>query len=553
MLEPVENNNYKNTDLKPTKKYNPLMPLYFALVLSIGVGFGYFFTFNSNPDSNQNKYQSKTNNSKINNLLDFIEMQYVDTVNRKQLENKTISAMLKSLDPHSDYIPVEDFNAVNEPLEGNFDGIGIEFNIINDTIRVINPIIGGPSEKLGIKAGDKIIKVSGKNMAGIKINNKQVFDKLRGKSGTQVFVTVLRNGEKKPMDFLITRGKIPLYSIDISYLLKPGIGYMKISRFAGTTYEEYLSAFNNLSKQGMKKLILDLRGNGGGFLKTAVELSDEFLANGLQIVYTQGRTHPKKVYNATSRGGFENNDLVVLIDEGSASASEIVAGALQDNDRATIIGRRSFGKGLVQDQVDLPDGSAVRLTIARYYTPTGRCIQKSYKNGLEAYYDEEYNRLDHGELYNADSIKLDKTKLYRTPSGRVVYGGGGIVPDIFVPLDSTKYSTVVNRLFYTGILNSFSFEYTDKNRAGFLSTYKNAKNYVADFTIGEKEISALKSYLLSKKSPLTIVGKERGLSQILRALIGRNLYDKDAYYPILNENDNSILNAIKVFEKPKSL
>lgn len=553
MLEPVENNNYKNSDLKPTKKYNPLMPLYFALVLSIGVGFGYFFTFNSNPDSNQNKYQSKTNSSKINNLLDFIEMQYVDTVNRKQLENKTIAAMLKSLDPHSDYIPMEDFSAVNEPLEGNFDGIGIEFNIINDTIRVINPIIGGPSEKLGIKAGDKIIKVSGKNMAGIKINNKQVFDKLRGKSGTQVLVTVLRNGEKKALDFKITRGKIPLYSIDISYLLKPGIGYIKISRFAGTTYEEYLSAFNNLSKQGMKKLILDLRGNGGGFLKTAVELSDEFLANGLQIVYTQGRTHPKKVYNATSRGGFENNDLVVLIDEGSASASEIVAGALQDNDRATIIGRRSFGKGLVQDQVDLPDGSAVRLTIARYYTPTGRCIQKSYKNGLEAYYDEEYNRLDHGELYNADSIKLDKTKLYRTPGGKVVYGGGGIVPDIFVPLDSTKYSTVVNRLFYTGILNSFSFEYTDKNRAAFLSTYKSAKNYVSDFTIGDKEITSLKSYLISKKSSLNIEGKEKGLSQILRALIGRNLYDKDAYYPILNENDNSILNAIKVFEKPKTL
>ncbi|MCE3260287.1 MAG: C-terminal processing peptidase, partial [Bacteroidetes bacterium] len=534
MSDPLEN---KNPFPQEPKKYNVFLPLYFAVVLALGVGFGYFFTFNSNFSATQAGYHAKATGSKINNLLDFIEMQYVDTVNRSQLENKTIASMLKSLDPHSDYIPAEEFDAVNEPLEGNFDGIGVEFNIINDTIRVITPIIGGPSEKLGIKAGDRIIKVAGKNVAGIKISNKQVFEKLRGKSGTAVKVTILRNGEKKPLDFNITRGKIPLYSIDISYILKPGIGYIKISRFAGTTYEEYLNAFNSLSKQGMKKLILDLRGNGGGFLKTAVDLSDEFLTNGLQIVYTEGRTQPKKIYNATSRGGFENNDLVVLIDEGSASASEIVAGALQDNDRATIIGRRSFGKGLVQDQIDLPDGSAVRLTIARYYTPTGRCIQKSYTNGLEAYYDEEYDRLEHGELYNADSMKLDKTKQYRTPGGKIVYGGGGIVPDIFVPLDSTKYSTVVNRLYYTGILNSFSFEFTDNHRSEFLSSYKSANDFISKYTIGEKEITALKNYLSVKKSNLSVNGNERGLAQILRALIGRNLFDKDAYYPILNEND----------------
>jgi carboxyl-terminal processing protease len=555
--EPLENHNnpyeHYNPHKKEPKKYNVFLPLYFAIVLAMGVGFGYFFTFNSNFGATQANYHSKAAGSKINNLLDFIEMQYVDTVNRSQLENKTIASMLKSLDPHSDFIPAEEFSAVNEPLEGNFDGIGVEFNIINDTIRVITPIIGGPSEKLGIKAGDRIIKVSGKNMAGIKITNKQVFEKLRGKSGTDVKVTILRNGEKKPLDFMITRGKIPLYSIDISYILKPGIGYIKISRFAGTTYEEYLNAFNSLSKQGMKKLILDLRGNGGGFLKTAVELSDEFLTNGLQIVYTEGRTHPKKVYNATSRGGFENNELVVLIDEGSASASEIVAGALQDNDRATIIGRRSFGKGLVQDQIDLPDGSAVRLTIARYYTPTGRCIQKSYNNGLEAYYDEEYNRFEHGELYNADSIKLDKTKQYHTPGGKTVYGGGGIVPDIFVPLDSARYSTVVNRLFYTGLLNSFSFEYTDNNRSDFMDKYKTAQNFISKYDIGEKEVKALKNYLVTKKSQLNVEGNERGLAQILRALIGRNLFDKDAYYPILNENDQCILKAVKVFEGNKKV
>jgi carboxyl-terminal processing protease len=544
VFEPIEN--YNVTKKQVPKKYNPLLPFYFAIVLAAGVGIGYYFTYSK---TGIESYHTRKAGSKIVNLLDYIEMQYVDTVNREQLENKTILAMMKSLDPHSDFIPAEDFNAVNEPLEGNFDGIGVEFNIISDTIRVITPIIGGPSEKLGIKAGDKIIQVNGKSVAGIKITNKQVFEKLRGKSGTPVIVTVLRNGDTKPIDYKIIRGKIPLHSIDISYMLQPGIGYIKISRFASTTYTEYLDAFNQLSKSGMKKLVLDLRGNGGGFLKTAVDLADEFLTNGLQIVYTQGRTHPKKVYSASSRGGFENNELVVLIDEGSASASEIVAGALQDNDRATIIGRRSFGKGLVQDQIDLPDGSAVRLTIARYYTPTGRCIQKAYNNGTEAYYEEEYNRYEHGELYNADSIKLDKSQQFKTPAGKIVYGGGGIVPDVFVPLDSTKYATVLNRIYYTGLLNTFAFEYTDRYRKPLLDKFKTPTDFINSYRVGDSEILALKNYLSAKKSQFVIQGDERGLKQLIRALIGRNLYDKDAYYPILNENDNCILKAIEILHK----
>lgn len=530
------------------------MPLYFALVLALGVGVGYYFTFNSDFSASPTAFNKKSNGSKINNLLDYIEIQYVDTVNRTQLENKTITAMLKSLDPHSDFIPAAEFSAVNEPLEGNFDGVGIEFNIINDTVRVINPIIGGPSEKLGIKAGDKIITVNGTNLTGKKIANKDVFDKLRGKSGSLVAVSILRTGIKKPIDFKITRGQIPLYSLDIAYMVKTGIGYIKISRFASTTYDEYLKAFNDLSKQGMKKLILDLRGNGGGFLKTAVELADEFLMSGLQIVYTEGKSHPKKVYNASSRGGFEKNEMVVLIDEGSASASEIVAGALQDNDRATIIGRRSFGKGLVQDQIDLPDGSAVRLTIARYYTPTGRCIQKPYDKSLDEYYNEEYTRYEKGELYNADSIKVDKSKQFRTPGGKIVYGGGGIVPDFFVPLDSLKYSTLVNRLFYSGALNTFAFEFTDRNRTKFLNSYKTATDFILKYNVGKHEALELNSYLLSKKiNTIHLEGNEKGFDQILKALIGRNLFDKDAYYPILNQNDNSILKAIDVLNgKTKS-
>jgi carboxyl-terminal processing protease len=524
------------------------MPLYFALVLGAGIGIGYYFTFGSDTAHlTASNYHSRSRPGKINNLLDYIVMQYVDTVNREQLENKTILSMLRSLDPHSDYIPAQDFSAINEPLEGNFDGIGVEFNIIGDTIRVVTPIIGGPSEKIGIKAGDRIIKVNGKNVAGMKITNKLVFEKLRGKSGTSVNVTVLRTGVKKPLEFEIIRGKIPIHSVDAAYMVKPGIGFIKISRFAGTTYDEYLKAFNDLSAQGMKKLVLDLRGNGGGYLKAAVDLADEFLSEGLQIVYTEGKAHPKKIYKATSRGGFEQSDLAVLIDEGSASASEIVAGALQDNDRATIVGRRSFGKGLVQDQIDLPDGSAVRLTIARYFTPTGRSIQKPYDRNIESYYNEEYERYEHGELYHADSIRIDTSKVYRTPAGKMVYGGGGIVPDVFVPLDTTKFNPTVNRLYFSGALNSFAFEYTDRHRHKLYGKYPAARDFIAKYQVDEGVLKALKTYLHeNNRNGVSFTGHESGFSYILKALIGRNLFDKDAYYPILNANDAAILKAIEL-------
>jgi carboxyl-terminal processing protease len=535
---------------KNISKNKPFVPLYYSLVLACGIIIGYFFTFNSNFSSSSASLEDKNSNNKINNLIEYINEQYVDTINRSQLENKTITSMLKSLDPHSDFIPAEELTAVNEPLEGNFDGIGVEFNIIEDTIRVVNPIIDGPSEKIGIKSGDKLIKVNGKTVAGIKITNKQVFEKLRGKSGSEVNVSLMRSGINKALDYKIIRGQIPIYSIDIAYIVNPTIGYIKISRFASTTYDEFIKAFNMLNKKGMTKMILDLRGNGGGFLNTAVSLADEFLINGLQIVYTQGKAHPKKIYSATSRGSFEKNKLVVLIDEGSASASEIVAGALQDNDRAIIIGRRSFGKGLVQDQIDLPDGSAIRLTIARYYTPTGRCIQKPYNKTIDDYINEEYDRYENGELYHADSIKTDKTKQYKTPEGKTVYGGGGIMPDLFIPLDTVKYNPLINKLFNYGVLNSFAFEYTDYNRVLFLKKYKTAQEFISNFKLGEPEIDSFKKYLITKKiTNIFFTGKEKGFNQILKALIGRNLFDKDAYYPILNENDTAILKAVEVLNK----
>jgi len=533
---------------KVTKnRVHPLLPFYFSIVLALGIVFGYFLskhTFSESSDSSKEE-------DKISHLLTYIKAHYVDTINTTQLENKTITAMLRSLDPHSDYIPASDFSAVSEPLEGNFDGIGVEFNILRDTIRVVNPISGGPSEKAGIRAGDRIVKVNGVTVAGVKITTKQVFEKLRGASGTSVKVGIQRGSDKRLIEYKIVRGKIPIYSLDIAYMVSAEIGLIKISRFASTTYKEYLEAFNKLSRQGMKKLILDLRGNGGGYLKAAVDLADEFLADGLMIVYTKGRTHPREEYKASTRGGFENNKIVVLIDEGSASASEIVAGALQDNDRAVIVGRRSFGKGLVQNQMDLPDGSAVRLTVARYYTPTGRCIQKPYDKGLEEYYNEEYNRYENGELYSADSMKVDKSQAFKTPGGKTVYGGGGITPDIFVAVDTVKFNPLVNRLNYHGVLNSFAFDFADKQREQLLKTYPSAKEFITRYAINDNVITALKVYVAQQNKELKVqlLGNEKGLHTLLKALIGRHLYDRDAYYPVLYNDDSAVLKAQEALNK----
>ncbi len=536
---------------EPPKKYNAFFPIILSLVLVFGLWLGYFLCNRLQNNSALSNNNRNATNDKINSLLDYIEYQYVDTINKKDLVEKTVTSMLQSLDPHSSYIAASEFETVNEPLEGNFDGIGVEFNIINDTIRVITPIQGGPSEKIGIRAGDKIVKVEGKIVAGVKITNKEVFDKLRGKSGSTVNVSILRSGIHKPLIFNIIRDAIPLYSIDASYMVNSNVGYIKISKFAATTYDEYLKAFNILSKQGMKKLILDLRGNPGGYLNAAVDISDEFLVNGLQIVYTQGKANPKKVYKATERGSFENNDLAVLIDEGSASASEIVAGAIQDNDRGTIIGRRSFGKGLVQDQLQLPDGSAIRLTIARYYTPTGRCIQKPYSDDKSQYYSEEYDRYENGELLNADSIKLDKTKKYFTADGKIVYGGGGIMPDIFVPLDTAKNNAFINKVFYMGAINTFAFEYADKNRDK-LKVFVSAKNYIAQFEITNSILEDFYDYCGKLNAKLGSINKEKtnqALKPYLKAFIGRDVFDKDAYYPIINQSDKCILKAVEVLSK----
>lgn len=480
---------------------------------------------------------------KITNLLNYVEEEYVDSVDLDGLTESTIISMLEQLDPHSSYIPAKDLDAMNEPLSGNFDGIGVEFNIINDTIVVVAPINGGPSEKLGILSGDRIVTIEDSTIAGVGVTNKDVISMLRGERGTKVKVGIRRRGEKELLTFNITRDKIPIYSVDAGYMIRDGIGYIKISRFAATTYDEFVEKLSSLKESGMQSLILDLRGNPGGYLTAAIEICDEFLQEGKLIVYTEGRSRPKDSAYSTGKGRFEKGQLVVLVDEGSASASEIVSGAVQDNDRGTIVGRRTFGKGLVQEQVELQDGSAVRLTIARYYTPTGRCIQRPYSKD-EDYYGDFLDRIESGELYEADSISVDETEKFVTPGGKVVYGGGGIIPDVFVPLDTTGYSEYHSQLIRTGVLREFALNYAAENRAK-LDRFKNPDEFKRGFSITDSDYEALKQFAVSKDVKVKPTKDAQVLSN-LKALIARSIWNGDGFYPIINEEDKAILKSVEL-------
>jgi carboxyl-terminal processing protease len=516
-------------------------PLIYAFLVVAGVCIGYRYSFVNKP-----RITATNGDGKIEHLLTYIQKRYVDTVNQTQLEDKTLNAILQNLDPHSTYVTAKEDKAMNEPLQGNFGGIGVEFNIIKDTIRVIAAISGGPSEALGIQAGDMIIKIEDKNEAGVKITNQQVIEKLRGEKGTKVNISVKRRSAKNLIDFAITRGDIPIFSVDADYMVNAKTGYIKISRFGATTYEEYMKAFHELSDKGMTTLILDLRGNPGGYLNAAIMIADEFLGPGKEIVYTEGHSEPKKVHMATAKGEFEKNKLILLIDEGSASASEIVAGAIQDNDRGTLVGRRSFGKGLVQEEKEFEDGSAVRLTIARYYTPTGRCIQKPYNDGLDAYYNEEVDRYKNGELQNADSIKFVDSLRFKTPAGKIVYGGGGIMPDVFVPLDTIGHSSYLSEVIYAGTINQFAFDYADRNRQQ-LKSYGSFEQFNRSFTVSEPILNdfirfAEKAGIKRKEGDIK---KSSGVLKVqLKALIARNIWNNAGYYPIIHTIDNIYLKAV---------
>jgi carboxyl-terminal processing protease len=542
-----------------SEKRNYLSPLIVALTLVGGILLGTYFNFKPSnrlagmSDDNNGSENSGTSSS-VEALLSFIADEYVDTVDKKKLKDEAIAGLLLNLDPHSVYIPAEDSKEANSALEGGFDGIGVEFNIIDDTITVINPLNGGPSEKVGIQAGDKIVKVEAKTVAGIGIKNKDVFKMLRGPADTKVNLGIIRGANKSPIKFTVTRGEIPIHSLDVAYMVSTNVGYMKFNQFSATTYKEYLKAFNELSQQGMKKLILDLRGNSGGYLDAAFDLTDEFLPKGTMVVYTKGKSKPKEDYVATERGAFEKSPMVVLIDEGSASASEIVAGAIQDNDRGTIIGRRSFGKGLVQQQMSLPDGASIRLTVSRYYTPTGRSIQKPYEKsakGHEEYYDDEVNRFENGELVNADSIKQNKKLKFQTPGGKTVYGGGGITPDIFIPLDTSNRSRFYIQVFATGLVNKFCFSYADTERKNFKEKYKTAADYNANYTLSDETFKKFIAYAEKEKikgKPEEINKATKLLQKQMKATIGRYVYGDLGFYPTLLKDDKVLLKALEVLK-----
>jgi carboxyl-terminal processing protease len=526
------------------RRFNVFLPLLLAFLLVIGILLGIKIAHNSDARLLYSRAD------KLNMVLNLIDQEYVDTVSKEKLSEKAITSMLESLDPHSVYIPAKELADVNEPLEGNFSGIGVQFNMTNDTITVILTVPNGPSQKLGILPGDRIVKINDKVVAGKKMSSDSVVKKLKGPRGTKVKVTIKRPGRKELVDYSIVRDVIPLYSIDIAYMLSKDIGYVKINKFARTTHQEFVDAINKLHGLGAKKLVIDLRENGGGYLDAAISIADELLDNKKLIVYTEGIHNKRSDAYATSQGICEKDKVAVLIDEFSASASEILAGAIQDNDRGLIIGRRSFGKGLVQEQKMLTDGSAIRLTIARYYTPSGRCIQKPYTNGSNDYYEELNKRFEHGEFEIADSIKFAKTKKYKTLKGRTVYGGGGIMPDIFIPLDTTGLYSYLGQARSKGLIYKFAFDYTDKYRNVLgqfknlptLESYLNKQSLYAEFVT-----YASKNGLKGTSKQVNLV--KNLLKTELLAYIARNLLDNEGFYPIISKVDKTLQKAVTELEK----
>jgi carboxyl-terminal processing protease len=537
-------NNYKS-------RFSLYLPFIFALVLIIGVYFGSRLNPGPNPHNNLFKIDLGRNNNKLDNVMNYILQEYVDSVDAEELTEEGIAGMLKNLDPHSQYIPASSFHDVTDPLMGNFEGIGIQFRIEKDTALVVHTIPGGPSEKVGLMAGDRIVMINDSLVAGIGLSDRDAIKQLKGKRGSKVKVGVFRRGISDILDFEIIRDVIPTYSIDAYFMPTDEIGYIKLSKFSATTYDEFAEAIIELEAQGMKKLIFDLRGNTGGYLNEAIDLSDEFLAKGQLIVYTEGANQPRESFYATSKGSLENNPLIVLVDEGSASASEIFAGAIQDNDRGTIVGRRSFGKGLVQRQMDFLDGSALRLTIARYFTPTGRCIQKPYNSeeGFEAYHYESYHRYVNGEMESADSVKFNDTLRYVTTGGKVVYGGGGIMPDVFIPIERDSSMVWYNQIVNKGLIFRFAFDYSDNQREE-LKIYETVDDFKKDFDFEPKVLNEFLVFTKEKGIDFDPDGFNRSKEKILvllKAYFARNIFEDKEFYPIYMPIDPAFSKSIELF------
>lgn len=524
------------------------IPVLLAIAVVTGILIGNRLSTNS---GNRSMSMSLSRVSKLDAIIDLIQNSYVDSISTDTLVENTIPELLKNLDPHTAYIPAKDMVGVEEEMRGDFGGIGVQFSIQNDTVMVVDVISGGPSSKLGILPGDRIVTVNDTLLAGAGLKNEKVLSKLRGQKGTHVNVGIKRRGFKELIDFEIVRGDIPIYSVDVSYMIEPGIGYIKVSRFAEKTYQEFVEGIKKLDQQGMKSIIVDLRGNPGGYLNAVIKMVNEFLDKGELIVYTQGNAQARKTYQADSRGAFRDKGIVVLIDDFSASASEIFAGAIQDNDRGWIVGRRSFGKGLVQEQIPFNDGSAVRLTVARYYTPSGRCIQKPYDKGNDEYYKDIMERAIHGEFQKKDSIQYSDTVKYRTLSGRIVYGGGGIMPDYFVPADTMGYSGYYSKVTQKGLVYQFALDYADRNRTGLqkLSTAQ----------VFEKQLqkdNVMKQFVeFAEKKGVKATGSDLKISSEIidsqvKAYIARNILGEEGFYPIIRNIDKTLQEAIEKIKIP---
>lgn len=528
-------------------KNNRFMPLWLALCVVIGVLIGTFYTshFSGNRLNIIN-----SGSSRLSNLLHIIDDQYVDSVNIDELVEKAMPEILAELDPHSVYISAKDVQMATDDLKGSFSGVGIEFTIREDTIHIQNVIKDGPADKAGILAGDKIVSIDNRPFVGKSVTTEEAMHRLKGQKGSKVKIGVRRFGEKETKYFMLTRGDITMKSITATYMLDDSTGYMRIKNFGERTYAEMLASLQQLNLQGADHLVIDLRDNSGGYLESAVQMAEEFLKKDQLVVYTEGRKSPRKEYRSRGKGSYQQIPLVVLINEGSASASEIFAGAIQDNDRGVIIGRRSFGKGLVQQQIQFPDGSMIRLTIARYYTPSGRCIQKPFKPGDNADYEQDLlSRYQHGEFFSQDSIK-HTGPAYHTNNGRIVYGGGGITPDIFVPEDTTAVTSYYKEAAVSGLILQYAFQYTDNNRQTLkkftemqpLSEYLTGRNLVDDFAnYAEKNGLRRRNNLIRKSHGL--------LENYINSRIIYNMLDEQAWNQYLNRNDEMIRQAREVFKK----
>ncbi|MBN2766425.1 MAG: S41 family peptidase [Paludibacteraceae bacterium] len=491
--------------------------------------------------------------NKLDEVLSLIDQQYVDSIDVDKMTEEMMVDLIARLDPHSVYIPAADLENVNSELEGSFSGIGVQFNIQNDTITIVSVISGGPSEKVGLLAGDRIVEVNDTAFTGKKVTNEKVMKKLRGKANTKVKLGVKRHGTNEKLTYSVTRGQIPVNSVDVSYIIAPQTGFIKVSKFAATTYSEFLTAIADLRAKGARKYIIDLRENSGGFMDQAISMVNEFLPANQLIVYSEGKSYPRYEARANGKGSLIKAPVVVLIDEFSASASEIFAGAIQDNDRGMIIGRRSFGKGLVQQQMDLSDGSAIRLTVARYYIPSGRSIQKPYENGKSEDYELDIlNRYIHGEIDNKDSVHLKDSLKYSTLKGRTVYGGGGVMPDYFVARDTSEYSPYLNKVVNYGYLYQFAFQYTDQHRktlSAFKEWQKMEQHLLSQKLLQEFVIFAKSKGVTPTANDLSVSGDF--IQRQLNAYITRNMIGENGFFPLFYKKDKTILKAIEILAKEK--